>query len=235
MEKKRKPGRPPKGATVEKRVERALRENKLVEELDAKRGPGRPPLAYEDRPEHIRFVIDCAAMGYSPSRIQALMKEKYGDLDDRVIGIRTIEGYRKKYFSQIQQREKEFRIEMPILQPSMRVRYLQQVVDEALNGVERLSKTGQVYTVKDHAAAISAIKEINAMQKDLDSQRQSTAVEMSQQREIEEQKEVIREYVSEQMTMHPGKKAIEILREMSDSLTKEFPEAVEQLVSEYKM
>lgn len=233
MEKKKR-GRPPKTSTIESRVEKALRAAKPIEELEERRGPGRPKLDYEDRPEHIRFVIDCAAMGYAPSRIQALLKEKYGELDERVIGVRTIETYRKRYFSEIQRRERELRSELPILLPSMRVRYLQQVVDEALAGVTRVSKTGEPFVVKDHTAAIAAIKEINAMQKDLDSQRQSTAAEISQQREIEEQKEVIRDYVGEQVKL-TGKKPIEILREMSENLTKEYPEAVEQLVSEYKM
>lgn len=231
---KRKPGRPPKISTVESRTERALRAAKPVEKLDEKRGPGRPKLDYEDRPEHIRFVIDCAAMGYSPSRIQALLKEKYGDLDERVIGIRTIETYRKRYFSEIQRRERELRSELPILLPSMRVRYLQQVVDEALVGVETVTKEGKVFLRKDFASAISAVKEINAMQKDLDAQRQSTSAEMSQQREIEEQKEIIREFVVEQ-TQLTGRKPLEILKEMSENSFKEYPEAIEQLASEYKM
>jgi hypothetical protein len=206
----------------------------VEEVIEEKRPQGRPRLNYEDRPEHIRFVIDCAAMGYSPSRIQALLKEKYGELDERVIGIRTIEGYRKKYFSEVQRRERELRSELPILLPSMRVRYLQQVVDEALVGVNTVTKTGQVFLRKDFTSAIAAVKEINAMQKDLDSQRQSTATEMSQQREIEEQKELIREFVNEQ-AQASGKKPLEILKEMSENSFKEYPEALDQLASEYKM
>lgn len=233
MEKqKRKRGRPPKIATQESRVEQALRGKVKIEE--EKRPIGRPRLDYEDRPEHIRFVIDCAALGYSPSRITALLKEKYGELDDRVLSINTINGYRKRYFSEIQKREKELRSELPIILPSMRIRYLQRVVDEALDGVSMVAKDGSVYTKKDHNAVIQAVKEINSMQRDLDEQRQTTAQEMSIQREVEEQKEAIRQHVVEQVEI-TGRTAIEILKDISEGLSKDYPEAVQQLTSEYRM
>lgn len=238
MTEKRKPGRPPKAKTVEKRIEQALLGRPIEQE---KRGRGRPRLNYDERPEHIRFIIDCSAMGYSPGRIVALLQEKYGETDDRVIGVRTIDSYRKKYFNEVQQREKELAAELPILAPSMRVRYLQQVVDEASAGVPIVNKQGQVVvadgkvvTRKDFTAIIAAVKEINAMQRDLDEQRQSTAKEMSASREIAEQKRVIEEHIAEEVE-RTGQTAIEILKGMSDSLIKEYPEAIELLASEYKM
>lgn len=228
---KLKRGRPPKAKTVEKRIEQALRGKPVVEE---KRGPGRPRLDYEDRPEHIRFVIDCFAVGYSPTRVIGLLKEKYGELDERVLGMSTLISYRKKYFSDIQNREKELREELPIILPSMRIRYLQRVVDEASEGTPLLSKSGEVYLKKDHTVIINAVKEMNAMQRDLDEQRQTSAHEMSVQREVEEQKEVIRQHIAGKM-VETGMSALELLKAMADSLVKEFPEAFEQLKSEYKM
>lgn len=228
---KRKPGRPPKQKTVERRIEQALIGKREVEE---KRGPGRPRLDYSELQEHIRFIIDAFAVGYGPTRVIGLLKEKYGELDERVLGMSTLISYRKKYFDRIQKREVELREELPIILPSMRIRYLQRVIDEAEAGVPIVSKSGEVYLKKDSTAIINAVKEMNAMQKDLDQQRQATSAEISEQRQIEEQKVAIREYVAERMA-ETGQSALEVLKSMSETLNKDYPEAVEQLASEYSM
>jgi hypothetical protein len=72
------------------------------------------------------------------------------------------------------------------------------------------------------------------MQRDLDEQRQTTAQEMSIQREVEEQKEAIRQHLVEQVEI-TGRTAIEILKDISEGLSKDYPEAVQQLTSEYRM
>lgn len=229
---KRKRGRPPHTSTVEKRVEDALRgKTKEPPKL------GRPKLAYEDRPEHIRFVIDCAALGYSSMRIVGMLKEKFGATDDRVIGVRTIDTYRKRYFSEVEKREKELRSQLPILEPVMRIRYLQRIVDDNLDGQEQIGKDGEggVRQIrKDYNVVVQAIKEINAMQKDLESQKSAAVEDTKRQREVEEQKEILREYVDEQVTK-TGKTAIEILHELTGEAYAKYDEALDQLRSEYRM
>jgi len=226
---KRKRGRPPKLSNVEKKVEK-----ELLGKIPEKRKPGRPALDYDDRPEHIRNVIDWSALGYSPTRIVNMLKEKYGATDDRVISIKTVDTYRKRYFVEVQKREKELRAELAVLDPVMRIRYLQRVVDEAFEGTAFVTKTGDVVVKKDHTSVIQAIKEINAMQKDLESQKSVTAEETRNQREVQEQKEILREFVEEQMTLH-SKSALEILQGLTGEAYSKYNEAIEQLTSEYRM
>ncbi len=226
---KRKPGRPPKTSTVENKVEKVLQGK-----VEEKRKPGRPALNYDDRPEHIRFVIDSTALGYSPTRIVLMLKEKYGATDDRVISVKTIDTYRKRYFAEIEKREKELRAQLPVLEPVMRIRYLQRVVDEALDGQELTDKNGLKITRKDYAVVVQAIREINSMQKDLESQKSATVEESKMQREIEEQKEILREYVEKEME-RTGKKPLELLKELTGEAYSKYEEALEQLTSEYRM
>lgn len=226
---KRGRGRPPRLSNVEKKTEKELQGK-----VEEKRKPGRPALNYDDRPEHIRFVIDCAALGYSPTRIVLMLKEKYGATDDRVISVKTIDTYRRRYFNEIEKREKQLRAELPVLEPTIRIRYLQRVVDEALDGQEFTDKNGLKITRKDYAVVVQAIREINSMQKDLEAQKTATVEETRQQREIEEQKEILREFVEEEVT-RTGKKAVEVLQELTGEAYSKYNEAIEQLSSEYRM
>jgi len=229
-------GRKPKKKTVEKRVEKLLTKGE-----EGKRRPGRPAKTYDERPDHIKFIIDCAALGYSPTHIVNLLKERYGATDERVISISSIMSYKKRYLAEIAQREKELRSELHMMLPSVRIRVLQQVIYDATEGTPvGVDKEGEVVMRKDHNAVIQAVKELNAMMKDLDSQKTVQEHEIKAQREIEELKEVIREHVAEIKTA-TGESELEIIRRLSTDIAKgKTPdentlEAFTQLKTEYEM
>ena len=225
----KKTGRPPKKKTVEKRVEQLLAGKQEPE----KPRIGRPPKTYEERPDHIKYIIDCSAVGCSPTAILNLLKERYGDSTE-VVSVSTIKSYIKRYGVEILQREKELRTELHLLNPVMRIRYLQRIVDEAFEGQEMYDRMGNfVGTKKDYSVIVSAIKEMNAMQKEIDAQKPVNDTEARVQREMEEQKRLIDEYVTS-LSREKGISKLEALQ----SITKDFQEhadVIELLTSDYKM
>jgi len=226
----KKTGRPPKQKTVEKRVEKLLTGKQEPE----KPRIGRPPKTYEERPEHIRYIIDCAAIGLTPSKILGLLEEKYGEAA-QVVSISTIKSYIKRYVGEIIQREKELRVELPLLSPVHRVRYLQKIVDEAFEGQEIFDRQGNsIGMKKDYSVIVQAIKEMNSMQKDIDAQKTATAAEARMQNEVNEQKAILDEYVTK-LAAENGKTKLEVLYDITEEFINSAPEALEQLASEYKM
>jgi DNA-binding transcriptional MerR regulator len=233
----KKLGRKPKKKTVEKRVEKLLTKG----EEPPKRKPGRPAKTYDQRPDHIKFIIDCAALGCSPTHIVNLLKERYGAEDEKVISISSIMSYKKRYLSEIAQREKELRSELHTMLPSVRIRILQNVINDAREGSPvGVDKEGNVVMRKDHNAAIQAVKELNAMMKELDSQASVQEYEIKAQREVEEQKAIIREHIAAIKETN-GESELEILRRLSKAMQKEAEqdasvgEAFTQLSVEYEM
>jgi hypothetical protein len=228
-------GRKPKNSTVEKRVQKLL-----VEGEEKKRPPGRPPTPWDSRPDHVKYIVDCAALGYSNTYIVNLLKERFGETAKEVVTISTIVSYKKRYAHEIERRERELRAELHMMLPSVRIRVLQRVVERSEDGIPvGVTKEGEVVKKPDHQSIIQAVKELNTMMRELEAQKSVQAVEIKAQREIAEQKAFIRETVLKIKAKNPEKTELEILRELSKSFTDEedlhITEAFEQLTSEYKM
>ena len=223
-----KTGRPPKQKTVEKRVQALLEgDTPPVKKI------GRPAKTYEQRPEHIRYIIDCAAIGYSPTKIVGLLQERYGDAAE-VVTVSTIKSYIKRYILEINKREVELRNEINILNPVMRVRYLQKVIDEAFAGQEIFDRMGNSIGVKkDHSVIVQAIKEMNAMQKDIDAQKPVTGSEARLEREMNEQKLLIDEYVT-RLAEDKNISKLEAIKLITEEF-KDYTDVIEQLKTDYKM
>lgn len=225
-------GRKPSEKTIEKRLETALLSNKPVDEPE-KPKVGRPAMTYDDRPEHIRFILDCLAVGYSPTRVVNMLRERYGENAEQIVGRTTIISYQKRYFAEIQQRERELRAEIPLMMPSQRMRVLQRIIDEAIDGTIVFGRDGSQSIKKDYAAAVSAIKELNAMMKSIEDAKPLSDNEVKMQREIEEQKGIIREYIEERQAKS-GRSTLEILKEVAGELADSgYDEALSQLETEY--
>ena len=224
----KKTGRPPKKKTVERRVEKLLQGKQEPEKRI-----GRPPKTYEERPEHIRYIIDCAALGLPPSKIVALLQERYGDSAE-VVTVSTIKSYIKRYIGEINRREVELRSEIKILNPVMRVRYLQKVIDEAFEGQEIFDRQGNSIGVKkDHSVIVQAIKEMNSMQKDIDSNKPVSDSEARMQREMEEQKKLIDDFVT-RMASDKSISKLEALKLITEDFG-EYADVIQELASDYKM
>lgn len=227
-------GRKPKTKTVEKRVEKLLAEG-----APAKRKQGRPAQTYDDRPDHIKFIIDSAALGYSPTHIVNLLKARYGETAQEVVTISTIVSYKKRYMHEVAKREKELRAELTSMLPSVRIRHLQRVVERAEEGTPvGVDKDGNVVLRPDHNAVIQAVKELNVMMKDLDAQRGGQQHEIKTQTAIEELKNEIRKHI-EQVKGKTGTAELEILTALAQTMQDEedsnIIEALSQLNAEYTM
>lgn len=231
----KKKGRKPKNVTVEKRVAKML-----SGEEEVKRKPGRPAKTYDTRPDHIKYIIDCAALGYSNTYIVNLLKERFGETAEQVVSISSIVSYKKRYAHEVARREKELRSELTSMLPSVRIRFLQRVIERAEEGTPvGVDKEGNVVLRPEHNSVIQAVKELNAMMRELEAQKSLQQHEIKAQREVEEQKEFIRQTVQKIKTKNPGKTELEILRDLSKEFTDDedtnINEAFTQLTSEYEM
>lgn len=187
-----------------------------------------------DAPEHVRFVIDTTAMGFSARYIIKLMKDKYGETAEQILNVPQIMNIQRHYFDYIEARRRELRVDIPITNPVSRVQYLQEVIDKALGGVTKFSKDGKEYTDYELGTVIQAVKEMNAMQKILDDQKSVSEQELRVMREIEEQKQTIREYIAEQKKLYPNKSELELLREVTSTLAEDYEAVLQQMEEEMR-
>lgn len=229
-----KVGRKPGKRGVEKRTEEALIASTKPKDKRVKSNVGRKAFTYDNRPEHIKFIIDSAAMGYSSTRIRLLLIERYGEGAEQVVTLSSINTHKKRYAGEINEREKALRSEIAGMLPSNRMRFLQRVIDDAAAGEPFLDKEGNVYHKQNLPVIVQAVKEMNAMMKDIESQKGVGEDESRVAREISEQKEVIREWVVEQMKL-TGRTELEVLQEVTKELGADYMEAVKELETEYRM
>lgn len=228
-----KRGRKPSPKTAAKRTEKELLgQTEVVKSFNktTKQG-GRPRKGLNELAEHVKYIIECTAMGYTAPSIVKLLVTKYGENAEQLMSKQGVLDHQKRYMTYVRQRERELRAEVPILSPAARAQYLQDVVDKALvDGIPMSTRTGVLYTHYDLQAAIAAIKEMNAMQKSIDSQTEritDPAVE------FENQKEVIREYIATELDKG-NKNVPEILAELRRELEEEYAKAIEEVTLEYE-
>lgn len=183
---------------------------------------------YKDLPENVKFILDTSALGYSPSHIQKLMKDKYGDDSSLVASQTLIVHYRRTYIDMVMERERELRQQIPIVSPVARMQYLQDVATKGLMGETRWSKDGEPYQVYELPSVIAAIKEMNVMQRTLQEQKNITEQELAEAREIDRQKRMILQYIAEKKE-ETGKTEGEILNEITDELKKDYGKAIEAI------
>lgn len=232
---KKTPGRKPSKAREEKDTELIL-----LGQQDFK-GYWQPYMGkkltpYDSYPEHIKFTIDCSALGYTAGSIVGLMKEKYGEGSDKVLTIQKIIAYQKRFIDDIERRRKELRVEIPIISPVARLHYLQEVVTKGLDGVTKYTKTGEQYTDYELGVVIQAVKEMNSMQKVFDDQMKLSEQEMKQMAQLEEEKRVIREYIAEMKAKpeNEGKTDMDILKMLTPTLIEDYEASVKELEEEIK-
>ena len=113
---------------------------------------------YNDKPEHIKFIIDCYAAYFSGNKIYRAMQVKYKDDTDKLVSLSTIHSYRQSLLPLILERRKELAIQIPIIDPTQRFQYAQELYDMATDGIEARTLTGESYMKYDIKAGVSALK-----------------------------------------------------------------------------
>jgi hypothetical protein len=114
--------------------------------------------SYESKAEHIQFAIDCFACYYSIYKTWKAVLEKFKSDENFTISMSTIKDYRTKFLSLIMERRKQLMKEIPILDPTQRWQYAQELYDMATVGVEVYSNTGKSYQKRDVQAGVAALK-----------------------------------------------------------------------------
>jgi hypothetical protein len=113
---------------------------------------------YKDKPEYIQFAIDCYACYYSVYKTWKALQTRYEGQENYQPALSTVRDYRNKYLPLIMQRRKELSTQIPILDPTQRWQYAQELYEMATEGVEVISTTGKPYRKKDLQAGVSALK-----------------------------------------------------------------------------
>lgn len=107
--------------------------------------------------DKLKLVIDSFACNLKAVDICALITTKFGEAE--TIKMTTIYAYKRQYQKIILKRRKELGKDIPIMNPANRYQLLQEVVDIAMEGIERFDKQGNSKgMVSDLPSAISALK-----------------------------------------------------------------------------
>lgn len=228
----RRPGPQPSQATTEKRTEMALLGQPDVVAATNKK-IGRPRKGFDDLAEHIKYIIDCSAVGYTAQSIVNLLKTKYGEESEHIMSRQGVYDCQKRYMMFIVQREREIRAELPIISPVVRMRVLQEVIEEGKEGVDRVSKSGEIYKAKDFQSVIAAIKELNAMQKLINEQPPDDT--LANDKKLANDKAVIMEYVTEKVGVESDASTIvDFLKNLKETMKGEYEDAINSLITDYE-
>lgn len=106
--------------------------------------------------DKLKLVIDSFACNLGVTEISRLITTRFGE--EETIKISTVQGYKRQYQPLILKRRKELGRDLPIMNPADRFRLLQEVVDLSMEGEERVTRTGEVISVRDLKTAVSALK-----------------------------------------------------------------------------
>jgi hypothetical protein len=122
--------------------------------------------SYEDFSEYKRFIIDGFAAYYSPREIHEALKEQFTDEEGnpRSVSLSTLRTYQIRHADVIKSRREELAMsDIPVLDPMVRFRWLQDIIEESMAGMDRVTKGGVVIKVKDFSSAIKALDTVNKM------------------------------------------------------------------------
>lgn len=119
---------------------------------------------YQDLSPRNKFIVDGFAMHYTPTQVHRML-EASEEFKNDVPSLSTIGSYKIRFGEIIKQRRYEIGdSELPIIDPTWRFMRLQEIVEEAMEGVEKVNqRTGASWVEKDYRSAISALTEVNKM------------------------------------------------------------------------
>lgn len=185
---------------------------------------------YEDRPEHVQFMIDCLAAYMTPQQVVNALITKYGE--DARIKRETVKVYAKRYAGDVLRRRRELSVELPIMNPIARFKYLQDIVEKAMGGVTRESKKGELYETLELANAVAAIREVNVMQGF--GKGQQPLIDdpaIAEEKARQEQLAITREAYQALKEANPGKSDADLISYLIASMP-EHKDVIEELSSE---
>lgn len=109
-----------------------------------------------------KFIIDAYAMYHTPSQIMAMLEQAEEFADEQPIKKNTVANYKVKFAEEIRKRRAEITDSaLPILDPAWRLLRYQEIVEEALEGKEALTKRGELIHLKDFKSAITALAQVD--------------------------------------------------------------------------
>jgi hypothetical protein len=174
------------------------------------KGSGRPRTGYDEKPEHIQFLIDCFACYYSSWKVFKALQERYKNDEDCQLSLSTVKTHRQKYLPLIIERRKEISQEIPILDPHQRWLYAQELYEMATEGIEAFTTSGLPYDKKDIKAGVAALKLAHEMS------GKDQAGDAPSDEEIVRQ--VVKEAYEDVAKTHPDWSVAEIARYLTDEL-----------------
>lgn len=109
-----------------------------------------------------KFIIDAYAMYHTPSQIMAMLEQAEEFVDEKPISKTTVANYKVKFAEEIRKRRAEITDSaLPILDPAWRLLRYQEIVEEALEGKEALTRKGELIHIKDFKSAITALAQVD--------------------------------------------------------------------------
>jgi hypothetical protein len=175
------------------------------------------PKSLEEHDEVHQFILKGLAAYETPAKVYRSATIQFGE--DNVPGVKTIYTIARQKAQLIREIREELELDIPILNPVVRLKMAQEIADLAIEGIEVFTPRG-AYTKYDLPAGISALKyvddHVNRGNKESDMD-ESTII-----------KQIVRETFEQMRADHPEKDISEIVGKMM----KELPASAQPYIEE---
>jgi hypothetical protein len=124
------------------------------------------PHTYDKLSEYMQFIVDAFAGYYTASEIAQAVREQFTDDEGkpRIVNPSTLRTYQIRHADIIKARREELAMsDIPILDPMIRFKWLQETIEEAKNGTPFITKAGEVVMVKKLDTVLKGIDLANKM------------------------------------------------------------------------